>query len=138
MSQATRLFDCLAINVRENPLEDMLAAKEGGQWKKYSTAAVKEMVDKLSAGLLSIGVGCGDMSPEGRDKVAILSKNRPEWIMLDLAVQQIGAILTPLYPTINVNELEFLLNDAQSKVVFVNDQDIYLKKLSIKYRLPKL
>lgn len=138
MSQATRLFDCLAINVRENPLEDMLAAKEGGQWKKYSTAAVKEMVDKLSAGLLSIGVGCGDMSPEGRDKVAILSKNRPEWIMLDLAVQQIGAILTPLYPTINVNELEFVLNDAQAKVVFVNDQDLYLKVLSLKDRLPQL
>ena len=138
MSQATRLFDCLAINVRENPLEDMLAAKEGGQWKKYSTATVKEMVDKLSAGLLSIGVGCGDMSPEGRDKVAILSKNRPEWIMLDLAVQQIGAILTPLYPTINVNELEFVLNDAQAKVVFVNDQDLYLKVLSLKDRLPQL
>ena len=138
MSQATRLFDCLAINVRENPLEDMLAAKEGGQWKKYSTAAVKEMVDKLSAGLLSIGVGCGDMSPEGRDKVAILSKNRPEWIMLDLAVQQIGAILTPLYPTINVNELEFVLNDSQAKVVFVNDQDLYLKVLSLKDRLPQL
>ncbi len=138
MSQATRLFDCLAINVRENPLEDMLAAKEGGLWKKYSTAAVKEMVDKLSAGLLSIGVGCGDMSPEGRDKVAILSKNRPEWIMLDLAVQQIGAILTPLYPTINVNELEFVLNDAQAKVVFVNDQDLYLKVLSLKDRLPQL
>ena len=138
MSQATRLFDCLAINVRENPLEDMLAAKEGGQWKKYSTATVKEMVDKLSAGLLSIGVGCGDMSPEGRDKVAILSKNRPEWIMLDLAVQQIGAILTPLYPTINVNELEFVLNDSQAKVVFVNDQDLYLKVLSLKDRLPQL
>ena len=138
MSQATRLFDCLAINVKENPLEDMLAAKEGGQWKKYSTATVKEMVDKLSAGLLSIGVGCGDMSPEGRDKVAILSKNRPEWIMLDLAVQQIGAILTPLYPTINVNELEFVLNDAQAKVVFVNDQDLYLKVLSLKDRLPQL
>ncbi len=138
MSQATRLFDCLAVNVRENPLEDMLAAKEGGQWKKYSTATVKETVDKLSAGLLSIGVGCGDMSPEGRDKIAILSKNRPEWIMLDLAVQQIGAILTPLYPTINVNELEFVLNDAQAKVVFVNDQDLYLKVLSLKDRLPQL
>ncbi|MFN5606394.1 MAG: AMP-dependent synthetase/ligase, partial [Bacteroidota bacterium] len=59
-------------------------------------------------------------------------------IMLDLAVQQIGAILTPLYPTINVNELEFVLNDAQAKVVFVNDQDLYLKVLSLKDRLPQL
>jgi len=138
MNQPTRLFDCLALKVEHHPLEDMLAGKEGGQWKKYSTATVKEMVDKLSAGLLSIGIGAGDMTPEGRDKVALLSKNRPEWVMVDLAVQQIGAILTPLYPTINVNELEFVLGDAQAKVVFVNDQDLFLKVLSIKERLPHL
>ena len=64
--------------------------------------------DRLSAGLLSLGISAGDMTAEGRDKVAILSKNRPEWVVLDLAVQQIGAILTPIYPTINVNELEFV------------------------------
>ena len=68
-----------------------------------------------------------DMSSEGRDKVAILCKNRPEWMMLDLAVQQIGAILVPVYPTINVNELEFVLNDAQVKMIFVNDEDLFLK-----------
>ncbi len=138
MHQATRLFDCLSINLKENSLEDMLAAKEGGHWKKYSTQLVKETVDKLSAGLLSIGISGGDMTAEGRDKVALLSKNRPEWIMLDLAVQQVGAILTPLYPTINVNELEFVLNDAQAKVVFVNDEDLYLKVISLKDRLPYL
>ena len=67
------------------------------------------------------------MTVEGRDKVAILCKNRPEWLMLDLAVQQIGAMLTPIYPTINVNELEFVLNDAQVKMVFVNDEDTFHK-----------
>jgi long-chain acyl-CoA synthetase len=138
MNQPTRLFDCLALKLAQHPLEDMLAGKEGGQWKKYSTATVKDTVDRLSAGLLSIGIGAGDMTPEGRDKVALLSKNRPEWVMVDLAVQQIGAILTPLYPTINVNELEFVLGDAQAKVVFVNDQDLFLKVLSIKDRLPHL
>ena len=138
MNQPTRLFDCLALKLEQNPLEDMLAGKEGGQWKKYSTATVKETVDRLSAGLLSIGIGAGNMTPEGRDKVAILSKNRPEWVIVDLAVQQVGAILTPLYPTINVNELEFVLGDAQAKVVFVNDQDLFLKVLSIKERLPHL
>ncbi len=138
MNQPTRLFDCLALKLAQHPLEDMLAGKEGGQWRKYSTATVKDTVDRLSAGLLSIGIGAGDMTPEGRDKVALLSKNRPEWVMVDLAVQQIGAILTPLYPTINVNELEFVLGDAQAKVVFVNDQDLFLKVLSIKDRLPHL
>jgi len=135
MTEPKRLFDCLDYHLERTPLETMLSGKEGGQWKKYSTAAVKETVDRLSAGLLSLGVSCGDMSPEGRDKIAILSKNRPEWVMLDLAVQQIGAVLTPIYPTINVNELEFVLNDAQVKYVFVNDEELFLKVYSLKEKV---
>src|SRR4030095_4182315 len=107
-----RLFDCIAYRLDTDPIPDMLNGKEGGRWKNYSTAEVAEIVNKISAGLLAMGISKGDMSPEGRDKVAILSKSRPEWVMLDLAVQQIGAILTPIYPTINVTELEFVLNDA--------------------------
>lgn len=116
----------------------MLAGKSAGQWKTYSPAEVAEQVNNLSAGLLRMGIGPNDMTVEGRDKVAILCKNRPEWIMLDLAVQQIGALLTPIYPTINVNELEFVLNDAQVKAVFVNDEDAYLKVLSLKDKVPSL
>ena len=52
--------------------------------------------------------------------------------MVDLAVQQIGAVLTPIYPTININELKFVLNDAQVKMVFVNDEELFLKVLSVK------
>ena len=116
----------------------MLAAKEGGQYKKYSTTKVSEIVNELSAGLLGLGIRSGDMSVEGRDKVAILSKNRPEWIMVDLAVQQIGAILSPVYPTININELKFVFNDAQVRTVFVNDEELFLKVMSIKDKVPSL
>lgn len=116
----------------------MLAGKEAGTYKKYSTQQVNDIVNNLSAGLLSLGIGPGDMSMEGRDKVAILCKNRPEWVMLDLAVQRIGALLTPVYPTINVNELEFILNDAKVKIVFVNDEELFLKVLSLKERVPSL
>lgn len=138
MTEPRRLFDCIQLQLENNPLKDMLAGKAAGQWKKYSTAEVADTVNQLSAGLLALGIGPNDMTVEGRDKVAILCKNRPEWIMLDLAVQQIGALLTPVYPTINVNELEFVLNDAQVKVVFVNDEDIYLKVASIRSRVPSI
>ena len=138
MTEPQRLFDCVQYHLEKTPLDDMLAGKESGQWRKYSTAEIKATVDKLSAGLLSLGISCGDMTAEGRDKVAILCKNRPEWIMLDLAVQQIGAILVPIYPTINVNELEFVLTDAQVKMVFVNDEDLFLKVLSLKERVAGL
>ncbi|MBK9568549.1 MAG: long-chain fatty acid--CoA ligase [Chitinophagaceae bacterium] len=138
MTEPKRLFDCLQYHLERKPLEVMLAGKEAGQWKKYSTADVKNIVDNLSAGLLNLGIGCGDMTPEGRDKVAVLCKNRPEWIMLDLAVQQVGAVLVPVYPTINVNELEFVLKDAGVKMVFVNDEDLFLKILSLKEKVPSL
>src|SRR5436190_15491650 len=132
MKEPQRLFDCIQQHLENAPLNDMLAGKEGGNYKKYSTEKISQMVDELGAGLLSLGVGPGDMSSENRDKIAILSKNRPEWIVVDLAIQKIGAILTPIYPTININELKFVLNDAQVKIVFVNDEELFLKVLSVK------
>ena len=116
----------------------MLAAKEGGRWKTYGTKETAKIVDELSGGLLCLGIGPNDMTVEGRDKVAILCKNRPEWVMLDLAVQQIGALLIPVYPTVNVNDLEFILNDARVKIVFVNDEDSFHKVMSIKDRVPSV
>jgi long-chain acyl-CoA synthetase len=138
MTEFRRLFDCLQYHLENEPLPDMLATKESGSWKKFSTREVKDLVDKLSAGFLNTGITCGDMSPEGRDKIAIVSKNRPEWIITDLAVQQIGAVLVPIYPTINVNELEYVLRDAEAKVVFVNDEETFHKVLSIRERLPSI
>lgn len=138
MTEPKRLFDCLQYHLERKPLPNMLAAKENGQWRTYSTQEVKETVDKLSAGLYNLGVRCGDMTAESRDKIAILSKNRPEWVMLDLAVQQTGAILTPIYPTINTTDLEFVLTDAQVKIVFVNDEELFHKVLSVRDRVPSL
>jgi long-chain acyl-CoA synthetase len=138
MTEPKRLFDCLQIHLKGKPLPNMLAAKENGDWRTYSTEEVNNTVNKLSAGLLNLGVQCGDMTAEKRDKIAILSKNRPEWVMLDLAVQQTGAILTPIYPTINVQDLEFVLKDAQVKFVFVNDEELFHKVLSVRERLPFL
>ncbi len=127
MSKPHRLFDCLDKLLQENPNQPLLAAKEAGAWKYYSVKEVAEIVEKLCAGLLALGISSHDMSVEKRDKIAILSRNRPEWIFLDLAVQKIGAVLVPVYPTVHVNDLQFVLNDAQVKLVFVNDEELYHK-----------
>ncbi len=108
------------------------------QWKEYTTVEVSEIVNKLSSGLLYSGIGPGDFSIEGRDKVAVISKNRPEWVMLDLAVQRVGAVLVPVYPTISDIELEFILKDANVKLIFVNDQDLFEKANRIKDNVPNL
>ncbi len=138
MTGPTRLFDCLQIYQGKSPLPDVLAAKENGQWKTYSSTEVNDTVNKLSAALLGLGISGGDRTEEGMDKVAIIAKNRPEWVMVDLAVQQIGAVLTPIYPTITVAELEFILNEAQVKLIFVNDEELLQKVLSIRDKVPGL
>src|SRR5688500_7387294 len=138
MSDPKRLFDCLDLQLQHTGKPDMLASKQNGEWKKYSTTEVVSIVDQLAAVLLDAGRGYGDGTPESRDKCAILSKNRPEWLMLDLAVQKTGGVLTPFYPTIHINELEYVLNDAQVKFIFVNDENEYEKVFSLKNRIPSL
>ena len=127
MNKPHRLFDCIDQQLQRGGVEGMLAAKEAGQWRKYSTQEVKGIVDKLSAGLLAMGVSAGDRSVEGRDKIAIVSKNRPEWVFLDLAVQQIGAVLIPIYPTAIPSDITFIFNDTATKFVFFNDGELHPK-----------
>jgi long-chain acyl-CoA synthetase len=133
-----RLFDCLDHQLQHFPKEDMLNAKVNGQWQHYSTSKVADTANHFSAGLLKLGVSANDMTPEGSDKIAIMSNNRPEWIFTDLAAQQLGAILVPVYPTTNPLELEFILKDAAVKYMFVSSRDLLEKVKSIASNVPTL
>lgn len=134
----TRLFDCIALQLAKFPQKEMLNAKVNGQWRNYSTQEVAETVNNLSAGLLKLSVSANDFSPEGSDKIAIISNNRPEWLITDMAAQQIGAILVPVYPTTNPIELQFILNDAAVKYIFVSSEDLLQKVNSIIGKVPSL
>lgn len=105
----------------------MLAAKENGAWRTYSTAETAGIADRFSAGLLRLGISGGD------SRIALISFNRPEWIFTDLACQQTGAVLVPIYPTISEPELEFVLKDSEAHMLFVQGDDLYekVKGLSI-------
>ncbi len=139
MNKPTRLFDCIEWQLLKFPKTDMLAAKENGQWRTYSTEEVKATVDTFSAGLMrQWAVSGGDMSDEGCDKIAIISNNRPEWLITDIAVQQTGAALVPIYPTTSLPELEFILNDAQVKLLFVSSEDLYDKVKLVSDKVPTL
>ncbi len=138
MNENSRIFDCIAFQLQHFPKSDMLAGKENGVWQKYSTAEVQILVNKLSAGLLRLGVSGSDMTVEKQDKIALISKNRPEWLLLDMACQQIGALLCPIYPTTNINELEFIFNDATVKYAFVSGMEILDKVNNIRDRVPSL
>ena len=138
MNENSRIFDFLPFQLNKFPKPDMMAAKESGQWKSYSTTEVTETVNRLSAGLARLGISGNDMTVENQDKIALVSRNRPEWLLLDFACQQVGAILCPIYPTTNVKELEFIFNDSAVKYVFFSGQEIYDKIHDIKERVPSL
>lgn len=116
----------------------MFAAKESGEWKKYSTNDVADIVNRLSAGLLSLSLSGNDMEVTNQDKVALISPNRPEWLLLDLACQQIGVILCPVYPTSNIQELEFIFKDAEIKFLFTGSNELYEKMQPTLKTVPSL
>ncbi len=138
MTTPHRLFDCLDILMEKGPSNALLVGREGDAWRPYTTAEVKDIVEQLCAGLLALGVSAGDMSVEGRNKIAIIAKNRPEWVFLDLAVQKIGAVLVPVYPTVHVADLEFVLNDAKVKYVVVNDAELLQKVQAVRANTPSV
>jgi len=138
MDQPSRLFDVIAYQLEKYPKEDMLAGKVDGKWIKYSTKAVAETTLQFASGLLQLGISRGDGSTEGKDKIAIVSRNRPEWVLTDLACQQTGAVLTPIYPTISQHELVFVLKDAGARILFISDQEILDKVNAVRDQLPAL
>jgi long-chain acyl-CoA synthetase len=133
--ECKRLFDCIQHQLTHFPKEDMLCAKENGSWRKYSTEEIAQNVNELSAGLLSLGLSANNFTPEGSDKIAVISTNRPEWLIGDLAAQQIGVIWVPVYPTTNPIELAFILKDASVQYMFASNKELYDKVMSIKHEV---
>lgn len=134
----TRLFDIVAQRNEEEPNAVMLAAKEKGIWKTYSCKDVWQTASKLCSGLLSLGVRNEILQPESQEKIAIIAPNRPEWIITDVAVQLTGAVLTPIYPTISPKEISFILNEAEVKILFIANQDLYDRFKDALHEVPTL
>jgi len=114
----TRTLDLLPYQQQRYPQPDCLAAKVNGTWQKYSTQDVQDYANQVSLGLLKLGLGKDD-------KVAIVSFNRPEWVLVDFGIQQIGAISVPMYPTITVEDYRYIFSDSEVKVIFVSDASLY-------------
>ena len=115
--EPSRLFDLVFYQISNYDKEVAFAQKMDGKWKTYSSKDVKKIVDNLSLGFLSINIGEGD-------KVAIISDNRPEWNFVDLALQQIGAISVPMYPTITIDDYSYIFDHAEVKVIFAGNEVI--------------
>ena len=133
-----RLFEIVEQRSMKSPDSIMLAAKENGQWRTYSSAEVWETAKKLAGGLLTLGIANQVLEPLQQEKIAIISPNRPEWMIVDLAVQMTGAVLTPIYPTISPNEIAYVLYEAGVQIVFVGNADIYERFKDSFHNIPTL
>ncbi len=122
-----RLFDIVEQRAERSPNAILLAAKENGEWRTYSGREVWETAQKMAAGLLSLGIANEVLEPEQQEKIAIISPNRPEWMLTDIAVQMTGAVLTPVYPTVSPSDLVYIFNEAGVRTVFVANADIYAR-----------
>jgi long-chain acyl-CoA synthetase len=132
MREITRIFDLLERYEHLCPDKtDALAGKDEGVWKSYSTREFREISDNISYGLLKLGVGKGD-------KIASITFNRPEWTMLDMGVQQTGAVHIPIYPTISDQDYEYILKHAEVSYIFVAGEEMYRRIKDIVPRLPGL
>ena len=115
-----RLFDLLH-GLKNMPLkEDALAAKENGEWRKYSTQEYIEAVTNLSYFFIHQGIKPGD-------KIGLISNNRPEWNFVDYACLQTGALNVPLYPTISEHDLKHVIGEAEISYFFVANDALYEK-----------
>ena len=99
--------------------------KEAGQWKTITYRALGERIQATAKALLEEGIAEGDM-------VGIFSQNRPEWAIADFAILSIKAVSVPIYATNTAHQTEYIVRDADLKLIFVGDQVQYDKVKSFK------
>src|SRR5678816_113543 len=103
---------------RRNNKPDALAYKVGDVWRKISGPEAIERVKRIALGLSSLGVKAGD-------RIAIISENRPEWSLMDLAILSLRAVNVPIYTTQAVEQIRFILENSDAKMLCVSGKKIY-------------
>lgn len=109
----------------------LLTAKVEGRYVPLSTDEVARRVKHLSLGLADLGLGPGD-------KLVIFSENRPEWTMTDFAVLCAGAVTVPIYTSLMPEQVKYIINDSDAKIVVCSNRDLWLKVEAVKHDLPSV
>ncbi len=125
------LFTSVFSHFKGQPGKAPITRKINGTYQPISYDSLEEDCRHLGAFLREQGI-------EVRDRVAILSENRPGWYLADMAVLSIGAIDVPLYPSLPPNQIEYILNNCGAKGIIVSNMLQLGKILSIWQKLPNL
>ncbi|QIW15475.1 long-chain fatty acid--CoA ligase [Pasteurellaceae bacterium RH1A] len=108
-----------------------LRHKVGNSWQDISWASFQAQIDQLSLALLACQIGV-------QDKIGIFAHNMPNWTIADIAALQIRAVTVPIYATNTAKQAEFIINNADIKILFVGDQEQLEAALSIADNCPLL
>lgn len=105
--------------------------KKEGKWVDMSWDEVRDCVMAIASGLLELGIKKGD-------KVNIISQTRYEWILADIGSLSIGAITVPIYPSNTAEQCEYIINDSEAKIIFVENSQQLEKIQSIRKNIPNI
>lgn len=131
MEDFKRVFDLPAYQLSHYPQSDCLNEKVNSAWKSYSTQDVIDYMNRVSLSLIASGIKKGDV-------VSIVGNNRPQWNFTDLGIMQIGAVTVPIYPTISDDDYVYIMNDAETQILFVSSQELNDRMQNLKSRIPSL
>jgi long-chain acyl-CoA synthetase len=130
--EVRRLFDFLHYQLEELPQSKAFSVKKNGAWVSYSTQQMVDLANRFSYGLWMLGVRPGQ-------KIGLVTyQNCPEWFVVDIGAQQVGAVVVPVYPTISSHEYEYIFNDAEVVYCFVGDGDLLDKVRKAQKDVPTL
>ena len=127
MSLAT-LNDIFFAAVERN-LDRMMLYRENGKWLSISSREFGRRVARIAHTLHRFHIGVGD-------RVAILSENRPEWSMADMACLLLGVVTVPIYTTLTPEQTAFVLRDSGCRAIFVSSDAQLHKVLSVLSQTP--
>ena len=110
----SNITDILVAQHQSDPQRALYAVKRNGSWSDVSAAELLGQVTALAKGLMASGIGAGDT-------VAVMSKTRFEWTVVDLAGWFAGAVVVPIYETSSPLQVQWILQDSAAKMVFAED-----------------
>jgi long-chain acyl-CoA synthetase len=108
-----------------------LRYKEAKAYKDVSYTELARRVEEMASGLAALGIEKGD-------RVAILSENRPEWVVTDLAVLALGGVVVPIYPTLPAAQIAYIVRNSGAKALVVSDAKQLKKGIEARTDLPDL
>ncbi len=128
---ASTINECFIEVVERRGGTAAFLVKRDGAWRSLSYDWALEQVRRTAFGLRSLGFERGT-------RFAVLSENRPEWATTDYGAMAAGFVLVPLYTTLIPSQVAYILNDAETRVVFVSSMDHLETIRSIRDQLPSL